>query len=197
MTKINTALKGLVTTMMLAGLTGFSGLVNADGATNDTLACYAWSAFPNERINLGIRNGGPLSTSTESLTQRTRGIHGKHVGACGEGTNAPLNGVLIETDLGSHLGLYSAQSRGGEKFDGNDHCRSVSIECYTQEVSITPNTWYCQSRNEFDVYHGASRLELVAIDTAPDDPVCGVFEDKDNFEDSNEDDAGIAASGLR
>mgnify|MGYP006955182137 CR=1 FL=1 len=33
----------------------------ADGATNDTLACYSWSAFPRERINLNIRGGGPLA----------------------------------------------------------------------------------------------------------------------------------------
>jgi hypothetical protein len=183
--------------MLLIGCMGFSGLVQADGATNDTLACYKWSTFPRERINLNIRGGGPLSTSTEAITQRTRGIHGKHVGSCGRGTNAALVGVLVETEtVGSHLGLYSAQSRGKEKFGSDDNCRSVSIECYSEEVTLTPTEWICESRNEFDVYHGQSKLTLVAIDTAPDDPLCGVFEDKDTFEDSNDADRGVA-SGMQ
>jgi hypothetical protein len=187
----------LIAGMLLIGGMGFNGLALADGATNDTLACYKWSAFPRERINLNIRGGGPLSASTETMTQRTRGIHGKHVNSCGRGTNAALVGVLVETDsVGSHLCLYSAQSRGDEKFAGDDQCRSVSIECYSEEVRLTPQEWICQSRNEFDVYHGPSKLTLVAIDTAPQDPVCGIFEDEDTFEDSNEDGRG-RASGLR
>ncbi len=78
------SLGALAGALMLVGCMGFSGLANADGATNDTLACYAWSAFPKERINLNIRGGGPLSAATEAVTQRTRGIHGKHVGSCGQ-----------------------------------------------------------------------------------------------------------------
>jgi hypothetical protein len=187
----------LSSALLLAGCLGFNGLVLADGATNDTLACYQWSAFPRERINLNIRGGGPLSASTEAVTQRTRGIHGKHVGSCGRGTNAALVGVLTEIDtVGGHLGLYSAQSRGGERSGSDDNCRSVSIECFSEEQTLTPTEWTCQSRNEFDVYHGHSKLTLVAIDTAPDDPLCGVFEDKDTFEDSNEGSSGVA-SGMR
>ena len=183
--------------MLLIGCLGFTGPVLADGATNDTLACYKWSAFPRERINLNIRGGGPLSAATEGITQRTHGIHGKHVGSCGRGTNAALVGVLIETNsVGSHLGLYSAQSRGADRFGGDDSCRSVNIECYTEEATITPTEWTCESRNEFDVYHGKSKLTLIAIDTAPDDPLCGVFEDKDTFEDSNEETSGVA-SGMQ
>ena len=191
------SIRTLTAGMLLVASMGFSGLVQADGATNDALACYEWSAFPRERINLNIRGGGPLSASTEAITQRTRGIHGKHVGSCGRGTNAALVGVLVETDTaGSHLGLYSAQSRGTERYAADDNCRSVSIECYSEEVTLTPTEWICESRNEFDDYHGHSKLTLVAIDTAPDDARCGVFEDKDTFEDSNENDSGMA-SGMR
>ncbi len=192
-----TCLGSLATAVVLAGSMGFTGLVQADGATNDTLACYSWSAFPSERINLNVRGGGPLSAATEALAQRTHGIHGKHVGSCGRDTNSALVGVLVlKTDTGSHLGIYSPQSRGKEKFNGDDVCRSVSIECYSDEASLTPSEWTCQSRNEFDVYHGESKLQLIAIDTAPDDPLCGVFEDKDTFEDSNERGSGVA-SGMQ
>jgi hypothetical protein len=183
--------------MILVGCMGFNGLALADGATNDTLACYSWSAFPKERINLNIRGGGPLSAATEAVAQRTRGIHGKHVGSCGKGTNAALVGVLTEINtVGGHLGLYSAQSRGKERFNSDDSCRSVSIECFSEEQTLTPTEWTCQSRNEFDVYHGYSKLTLVAVDAAPDDPLCGVFEDKDTFEDSNEGGSRVA-SGMR
>ena len=192
-----TCLGSLATAVVLAGSMGFTSLVQADGATNDTLACYSWSAFPDERINLNIRGGGPLSAATEALVQRTHGIHGKHVGSCGEDTNSALVGVLtFQETVGAHLGIYSPQSRGKEKFNANDVCRSVSIECYSDEASLTPAEWTCQSRNEFDVYHGESKLQLIALDTAPDDPRCGVFEDKDAFEDSNEEKSGVA-SGMR
>lgn len=187
----------LAASVVLAGSIGFSNPLLADGATNDVLACYAWDAFPEERINLNIRGGGPLSAAGATQTQRTHGIHGKHVGSCGEDTNAALVGVLVfKTETGSHLGVYSAQSRGDEEFNGNDHCRSVSIECYSDEASKAPAEWHCQSRNEFGVYHGESKLTLVAIDSSPDDELCGVFEDKDNFEDSNEEGSGVA-SGMR
>ena len=192
-----TCLGSLATVVVLAGSMGFTSLVQADGATNDSLACYSWSAFPNERINLNIRGGGPLSAASETMSQRTHGIHGKHVGSCGEDTNSALVGVLVfKAGTGSILGLYSPQSRGKEKFNATDVCRSVTIECFSDEVSKTPSKWTCQSRNEFDDYHGESTLELIALDTAPDDPLCGVFEDKDTFEDSNEDDSGTA-SGMR
>jgi hypothetical protein len=192
-----TTLGSLAGALLTAGTMGFSGLAQADGATNDTLACYSWSAFPRERINLNIRGGGPLSAASEEVGQRTRGIHGKHVGSCGRGTNSALVGVLVfKDDSGSHLGVYSPQSRGGGDFNGDDNCRSVSIECYSEELTITPEEWTCQSRNEFDDYHGESKLHLVAIDSAPDDQLCGVFEDTSTFDDSNEDDSG-RASGLR
>ncbi|MEN8165907.1 MAG: hypothetical protein ABFR65_00330 [Pseudomonadota bacterium] len=192
-----TYLGSLASALVLAGSRGFTTLVQADGATNDTLACYSWSAFPDERINLNIRGGGPLSAAAETMAQRTHGIHGKHVGSCGEETNSALVGVLtFKAASGSHLGVYSPQSRGKDKFNQDDVCRSVTIECYSDEVTKTPSEWTCQSRNEFDVYHGESTLNLIAIDVAPDDPLCGVFEDRDAFEESNEAGSGVA-SGMR
>lgn len=190
-------LLSLVSVALIAGSMSFSHSSLADGATNDVLACYAWDTFPKERINLNVRGGGPLTSATETPKQRTHGIHGKHVGSCGEGTNAALTGVLVfEEGTGSHLGVYSAQSRGGEDSNDDEHCRPVSIECFSAEASKTPAQWTCQSRNEFGVYHGESTLTRVAIDTSPDDPLCGVFENEDSFEESNEGADGIA-SGMR
>ena len=190
-------LLSLTTSALLTVTLGLSTQLFADGATRDAQACYAWDAFPNERINIGVRNGGPLSSADEVVVQRTHGVHGKLVGSCGEGTNAALSGALVIAEgIGSHLGIYSPQSRGGEKFNRDDHCRSVSIDCFSSEASRTPAQWTCQSRNEFGVYHGESTLTLVAVDTSPDDPICGVFEDEDAFEDSNDNDSAVA-SGMR
>lgn len=61
---------------------------------------------------------------------------------------------------------------------------------------MVPETWTCQARNEFGAYHGESTLTLVAMDTAPNDPLCAVFEDKDDFEDSNKGRVKGAASGT-
>lgn len=188
----------LAAVAIAAGTLGLSPGALADGATNDTLACYQWSAFPEERFNLGIRNGGPLSGAADpGPAQRTHGIHGKHVGSCGAGSNSALFGVVtVAAGAGAHMGLYSALSRGGERSGSDDHCRPVSIDCYTEEANRAPSRWKCQSRNEFDVYHGESTLDLVALDTAPDDPLCAVFEDEHTFEDSNEHEPDVA-SGTR
>ncbi|MFY9976308.1 MAG: hypothetical protein WAK53_18800 [Chromatiaceae bacterium] len=180
-----------------AGAVLFSAAALADGATNDTIACYKWDQFPDERLNLGVRNGGPLSFAEEAgPAQRTHGVHAKHVGVCGSGTNGAVEGaVVVAATTGAHMGLHTMVSRGAE--EGNrDICRPVFLDCYSDEASLVPETWTCQARNEFGAYHGVSTLTLVAIDTAPDDPVCGVFEDKDTYESSNKGRRQVAASGT-
>ena len=188
--------------LMSASLILLSGVVLADGATNDTLACYQWDQFPKERLNLGIRGGGPLSSQQDENihnhpAQRTHGVHAKHVGVCGRGTNGAVEGVVVvATDTGAHMGLHTMVSRGGEDSGDNETCRPVFIDCYSSQPDMAPDRWTCKSRNEFGAYHGESTLTLVAFDTAPDDPRCAVFEDEDRFESSSEGHRHKAASGT-
>jgi len=178
------------------------GAALADGATNDTLACYRWDQFPNERLNLGVRGGGPLSSPQDvniydHPTQRTHGVHAKHVGVCGRGTNGAVEGVVVvAAATGAHMGLHTMVSRGGEDSGDAERCGPVFIDCFSEEASTTPEQWTCQSRNELGAYHGESTLSLVALDTAPNDPRCAVFEDDDAFEDSNERRGVTRASGT-
>ena len=168
-----------------------SGTAIADGATNDTLACYKWDQFPNERLNLGVRNGGPLSSPQDETNynhpaQRTHGVHAKHVGVCGDGTSGAVEGVVVvAAATGAHMGLHTMVSRGSEQGVGPETCRPVFLDCFSEEDSLAPQEWTCQSRNEFGTYHGESTLTLVALDVAPDDPLCAGFEDDDAFEASN------------
>ncbi|MEA3277450.1 MAG: hypothetical protein U9Q81_19635 [Pseudomonadota bacterium] len=186
--------------MASAGL--FSAAALADGATNDTLACYEWDQFPNERLNLNIRGGGPLSSSQDETNynhppQRTHGVHAKHVGVCGEGTSGAVEGVVVvAAATGAHMGLHSMVSRGTEKSGGRETCRPVFLDCVSEEAKKAPDQWTCKGRNEFGTYHGESRLTLVAMDTAPDDPLCAVFEDDDTFEASNKGGGQAVASGT-
>jgi hypothetical protein len=184
--------------LLSAGAILANGAALADGATNDTIACYKWDQFPNERLNLGIRNGGPLSFPGDGTpSQQTRGIHAKHVGVCGYGTSGAVEGVMVEAGAaGAHMGLHTMVSRGAEKGGGTETCRPVFLDCYTEEANVAPEHWTCQARNEFGAYHGESTLTLVALDTAPNDPLCAVFEDKDTFERSNKGHAGEDASGT-
>lgn len=189
-------------------LTASAGLISeaalADGATNDTLACYKWdhSQFQDERLNLNIRGGGPLSSPQDETNfshpaQRTHGVHAKHVGVCGEGTSGAIEGVVVVgAATGAHMGLHTMVSRGSEKGGRSETCRPVFLDCFSTEAKKAPEEWTCQSRNEFGAYHGESTLTLVAMDTAPNDPFCAVFEDDDTFEDSNKGHDRTVASGT-
>jgi hypothetical protein len=183
-----------------------SGVVLADGATNDSIACYKWDQFPKERLNLGVRRGGPLSSPQDENVfghpaQRTSGVHAKHVGVCGEDTAGAVEGAVVTAAAtGARMGLHTMVSRGREA-RGNgrgrgETCRAVFLDCWSEENALTPQEWTCQGRNEFGTYLGESKLELVAIDTAPDDPLCEGFEDDDDFEDSNKGKGRSVASGT-
>jgi hypothetical protein len=198
--------KFAVLTFMAATAVLSSGLAIADGATNDTLACYKWDQFPKERLNLGIRRGGPLSspqdeTNYDHPAQRTHGVHAKHVGVCGKDTSGAVEGaVVVASATGAHMGLHTMVSRGresrGRSRSLGETCRAVFLDCYSEEAQMAPDEWTCQARNEFGAYLGESKLTLVALDTAPDDPLCAGFEDKDDFEDSNKGKGRRVASGT-
>ncbi len=194
--------KRVLITLLSAGTALFGGIALADGATNDTLACYQWDQFPNERLNLGVRRGGPLSSPQDAQNfnqpaQSTHGVHAKHVGVCGEGTSGSVAGVVVvAAATGAHMGLHTMVSRGAEKRRGRETCRPVFLDCFSEEAKKAPQQWTCQGRNEFGTYLGESTLTLVALDTAPDDPLCAVFEDDDTFEASNKGRIPTAASGT-
>ena len=188
--------------LLTAGAGLLSAAALADGATNDTLACYKWDQFPNERLNLGIRNGGPLSSPQDETNhnhpaQRTHGVHAKHVGVCGDDTSGAVEGaVVVAAATGAHMGLHTMVSRGSEERGGSETCRPVFIDCFSEEANKAPVKWTCRSRNEFGTDHGESTLTLVAMDTAPDDPLCAGFEDEDSFDSSDESRGRTLASGT-
>lgn len=145
-------------------------------------ACYKWDKFPRERFALSIKRYGGLVTTEprndfiESQLQTSHGVHGKHVGACGPNTIALSDGTFLKAKgIGSHLGIQSLSSRGDGELGGQDWCRSIDLECISEEDVQVPKEFKCRSRNEFDVYHGASELKLVENPAA--DPLCNAFED--------------------
>ncbi|SFE02137.1 hypothetical protein [Nitrosomonas sp. Nm166] len=151
----------------------------------DELACYKWDIFPDERFKLDIKKHSPLSERKEEhkfghAKQTAFSVHGKHVlhdwMATVEGTvvtAAPSNNssnTKSSKDTGAHLGLLAKWVRG----NGNhDFARSVTLDCTTSEVSSAPKTWHCESRNEFNVYHGFSKLTWV---DETKDPACSIFQ---------------------
>ncbi|SFN07552.1 hypothetical protein [Nitrosomonas communis] len=163
---------------------------------NDQLACYQWDIFPDERFNLNVKTHSSLSKGTKKQDSGTSGkdsghaqqkaysVHGKHVVhdfmatvegtviTAGEtsGTTGTTGGTADST--GAHLGLLAKWVRGDGK--SADFVRSVTVDCTTDEASATPHTWTCESRNEFDVYHGFSRLTKV---DETRDHACNTFED--------------------
>ena len=163
-------------------------------------ACYQWSAFPNERLRLDVKFHSRLTGLREKKEfghplQSAYSVHGKHVGPCGFDTMVATTGTVVSTrDAGQHMGLDSHASRGDGVLFGNDFCRSITFDCTTDEDSPTPQTWSCQSRNEFDIYHGISTLTRVNPSA---DPLCSVFENG-SFDDAAAAlEAETAASGLR
>jgi hypothetical protein len=152
-----------------------------DHEDNEQLVCYAWDMFPDERLKLNVKKHSRLSERKEERNfghprQTAFSVHGKHV----IGDNmATVEGSVVTAaktsttagPSGAHMGLHSKFVRG----DGAvDFARPVTVECTTDEVSATPATWTCQSRNDFDVYHGFSKLTR---SDETNDPACSIFED--------------------
>jgi hypothetical protein len=133
--------------------------------------CYQWDAFPKERLRVSIRKPAPITETDPAQVEW--GLTGKHVGACGEGTAPVVRGTIVSDDVEgtAHMGIYTIAVRGE---GGSDTCRTVNWRCSAPAPVRAPETWDCESRNEFDVYHGRSTLTKVADISA--DPLCGVFE---------------------
>ncbi len=140
------------------------------------LACYFWSAFPNERLKLNIELHSPLSEPEEEKKfghprQTVFSVHGKEVGGCGGNTMAAVTGTVVTAKGGgAHMGVVAHFSRatGGVEF-----CRSFTFDCTTEEDGPAPDNWRCHSRNEWNVFHGASTLRRV---DETQDPRCSIFE---------------------
>ena len=176
---MNKSILTLAGMVILAGIFMPSSTVYADG--DDNLVCYMWDIFPNERFKLNVKRHSPLSEKKEERNfghprQTAFSIHGKHVIF---DTMATVEGSVVTADktsttarpTGAHMGIHSKFVRG----DGaSDFARPVTLECTTDEVSATPTRWSCQSRNEFDIYHGFSKLTRV---DETQDPACSIFED--------------------
>ncbi|MEN8176995.1 MAG: hypothetical protein ABFS39_00055 [Pseudomonadota bacterium] len=148
------------------------------------LGCYEWSRFPNERLALSIKRYGGLVTTNprndfmENQIQTSHGVHGKHVGPCGTNTVGAVDGSFIkDKGIGSHLSLHTSSVRGDGYLGGEDWCRSIVVDCISEEDVQVPREFKCRSRNEFDIFHGESELKLVMDPAA--DPLCGAFEDLD------------------
>ena len=137
--------------------------------------------FPDERFNLNVKThsslskgigiGGTVGTDAGQAQQTTYSVHGKHVVfnfmSTVEGTvitpgetSAGTTGKTGTTggSTGAHLGLLAKWVRGDGQPGGIDFVRSVTLDCTADEASSTPNTWTCDSRNEFNVYLVLSSL---------------------------------------
>ena len=55
-----------------------------------------------------------------------------------------------------------------------DTCREIVIDCVSEEDVQLPTEFECLSRNDFDVFHGESELELVL--NSANDPLCQAFD---------------------
>jgi hypothetical protein len=149
------------------------------------LVCYAWDIFPNERFKLNVREHSPLSEGKEEkdfghARQTAFSVHGKQVGTCGGDSMVAVDGTVITAkptrhttgQIGAHMGIETHSARAG------DSCRSLIVECTTTELTATPRSWNCFSRNEFEVFQGASTLTKV---DETHDPRCSIFEDGFEF----------------
>ena len=172
-------MKHSIQTLILVGgalslLFGTSGEVAADANEEGQVAlvCYQWNAFPSERLRVSIRKPAPITETVPAQVEW--GLTGKHVGVCGEGTAPVVRGTIVADEVQgtSHMGIYSIAVRG----DGDSEiCRTVNWNCSASLPVRAPDEWFCESRNEFDTYHGSSTLTKITDPAG--DPLCGVFED--------------------
>lgn len=161
---------------LLAGSAGFA--MTATAAPE----CYQWSGrFSKERFVLDIEKHSDLS-----LNQHAFSVHGKHVGVCGHKTIATVTGTIVTAMsplpvTGAHMGLRTHSVRATTD-PGDAHvifCKEVTLDCTSAEQSLTPMTWSCFGRNEWDaVLGGRTRsLETQLTKLSPQDGLCKVFQD--------------------
>jgi hypothetical protein len=170
-------------TIVLAGITMLPTVSAAADSNNDDkdkkdeLVCYQWDIFPGERFKLNVKEHSPLSERKEEKNfdhpkQTAYSVHGKHIIEF-QGMSAVDGTVVTAKDAGAHLGLHSIFVRG----DGfSDFARPVTVDCTADEDKATPNTWRCETRNEFDIYHGFSMLTKV---DETKDPLCSCFQNRE------------------
>jgi hypothetical protein len=155
--------------------------------------CYQWDIFPNERFKLDVKSHSALSERQEHPRQTAYSVHGKVVNDCGRNTMVTITGTVVTAaGEGAHMGLTSHASRPDGSKEG-DSCRSIVVDCTTEETDQAPDTWTCFSRNEFDIFHGLSHLNEVEDEAR--DPLCSFFDGP--VEDAASVEAGASAGGLR
>jgi hypothetical protein len=149
-----------------------------DKRDEDRLVCYKWDKFPDERFKLNVKKHSPLSEKKEEQKfdhprQTAFSVHGKQV--ISEKLMATVQGTVViaakasrnTVQTGAHLGLYSTSVRG-------DRLRPLTIDCTTDEISSTPDTWTCEGFLAPNEYLGYSKL--IKVDETKD-PTCSFFED--------------------
>jgi len=153
------------------------------------MVCFPQCSDPVRRQKKDSLTARDESKEFEHPRQTVFEVEGKAVNPCGDLSEiAVLDGGVVvaspETNQsgGAHLGIEVYSVRGDGVFGGVDTCRPFQFDCTSLEASATPDQWSCQSRNEFDVYHGISTLTKV---DPLGQPLCSVFEDG-TFEDSVE-----------
>jgi hypothetical protein len=178
LTKIGTVIA------MLVGLATVTSEVWATDDDDDRTACYAWTLFPGERFKLTVKKHGDLTKRRSHPQQTAYSVHGKHIGACVDDTMVGATGTIVvakpirRTDQGgAHLGLESHAARA------DDSCRSITVDCTTDEDNAVPRVWTCFSRNDFGDLppHGAS--ELTKVDETKDE-LCSAFQNGSFAEDA-------------
>jgi hypothetical protein len=182
LTKIGTAIA-----ILLSLATGTSEVHATDDDDDDKAVCYAWSIFPAERFKLNVKKHGDLSGGKKGRAsghpeQTAYSVHGKQIGSCGPDTMVAITGTIVvakphrRTDeRGAHLGLESHSARA------DDSCRSITVDCTTDEDNAVPRVWTCFSRNDLPFFHGPS--ELTKVDGAKDE-LCSVFQNGSRADDA-------------
>lgn len=147
----------------------------------DRPVCYTWEIFPNERFKLNVKKHSPLSERKEEENfnhpkQTGYSVHGKHV--VSNRMPTVTGTVVVAEHTGAHMGFHTQSVRG---VGGVDFARTLTLDCTTTEDDPTPSAWTCHSRNEFDAYHGVSKLTQV---DETKDPRCSFFENGSFTEDA-------------
>lgn len=173
--------RSLVLMLRAALLAGSAGFAMTAAAAPE---CYQWSGrFSKERFVLDIEEHSDLSRN-----QRALSVHGKHVGVCGYKTIATVTGTIARATsplpvTGDHMGLRTHSVRATtDELDAHEiFCKEVTLDC-TLEQSVTPKTWICFGRNEWDVVLAGGRgLQTTLTKLSPQDARCKIFQDSGAF----------------
>lgn len=159
--------------VVLKSIAGVALLGAASTSQAGESACYVYDLFYGGTYLTAERVDHNVITQMDTYS-----VHAADPYACDDylatGTGTAVLGAPDRGDnpygwpAMGYMGLDYTCASGDGYIYGEQYSKGWKFHCWTDEMSATPDTWYCEGYNDWEVYFGNVNLYKVGID----DPNC-------------------------